>query len=68
MVLLPCVHRGRSYYPEDSTVSPRGAAGLPGTNPFPWAMVASSYYDLPSFYTLQYAVASRTWICFKVGL
>ena len=29
------VHRGRSYYPEDSEVRPHGAAGLPGTSPLP---------------------------------
>lgn len=61
------VHRGRSYYPEDSKVTSRGRAGLPGTSPLPWATVTSRYYDLPSFYNLWYGVVARAWI-FKVVL
>lgn len=55
------VHRGRSYYPEDSKVTSHGAARLPGTSPLPWATVTSRYYDLPSFYNLWYVVVARAW-------
>lgn len=61
------VHGGRSYYPEDSKVSPHGAARLPGTSPLTWATVPSGCYDLSPFYNLQCS-GGKSLDFFEVGL